>query len=516
MRVVDGELLIGPGDLTGFAACEHLTRLDLAAARGDGARPSARDPLFDLFVRMGRAHEASVVAAYRERLDVVVIPHDGRGLAGLRAAADATEAAMRDGAAVIHGATFLHDGRVSHTDFLERVDTPSDLGAWSYEAGDAKLARAVRRSAVVQLCEHSEHVGRVQGRLPELLHVFTGDGRRHSRRLEDEWPRYRALRERFAAALAAPRDDTYPERVGHCSRCRWSVRCAEQRRADDHLALVADIRSEQIELLRAAGIGTRGALAGAPVGTSVDGIAPDAFERLRHQAELQVRGEGSPRPVHELVERPAFDALPSPSPGDVFLDLEGATHGLDGRGLEYLFGIVVLEDGRPEYHGFWAHDRDEERVAFEHAIDLVTERLAAFPDAHVYHYASYEQVACRRLAAAHDTRRSEVATLLESRAFVDLYEVVRATVRLSTESYSLKKIEQLYRERSDGAVMDAGSSIVAYERYLATADRAILDDLARYNADDCMSLVGLRDWLDARRSEAADREPPVTPAALPT
>ncbi len=499
--MVDGELLTSPGDLTGFAACEHLTRLDLASLRGHEERPHGRDPLFDLFVRMGRAHEAAVVDAYREQAEVVVIPHGGGGLTGLRAAADATEEAMRAGAAVIHGATFLHDGRVAHADFLERVEAPSDLGGWSYEAGDAKLARSVRRAAVLQLCEHSEHVGRLQGRLPELLHVFTGDGRRHSRRIEDEWPRYEALRTRFHAALRAPRDDTYPERVGHCSRCRWSTRCAEQRRADDHLALVADIRGDQIELLRAAGITTRGALADAPVGTAVEGISADAFERLRHQAELQVRGESAGRPVYELVERPAFDALPEPSPGDVFLDLEGATHALDGRGLEYLFGVVVLEADGPEYHGFWAHDRDEERLAFEAAIDLVTARLAAHPGAHVYHYASYEQLACRRLAAAHGTREDAVRALFAAQAFVDLYEVVRATVRLSTESYSLKKVEQLYQARSDGAVMDAGSSIVAYERFLTTADRAILDDLARYNADDCTSLVGLRDWLHARRHE---------------
>ena len=58
---------------------------------------------------------------------------------------------MRAGADVIYQATFF-DGRWrGHADFLLRVDTPSDLGAWSYEVADAKLARRVKAAAVLQM-----------------------------------------------------------------------------------------------------------------------------------------------------------------------------------------------------------------------------------------------------------------------------------------------------------------------------------------------------------------------------
>ncbi len=224
---------------------------------------------------------------------------------------------------------------------------------------------------------------------------------------------------------------------------------------------------------------------------------------MRHQAELQVRGEGSVRPLYDVLASATFDALPEPSGGDLFLDLEGAPHALDGAGVEYLLGLARLAPAGVEYLAFWAHDRAEERVAFEAAIDLVTAQRAVFPDAHVYHYASYELVACRRLAALHETRQAELDALIEGSVFVDLYEIVRNSVRLSTASYSLKKVEQLYRDRPEGAVMDAGTSIVAYERFLQTGDVTILDDLARYNADDCTSLLGLRDWLHARRNAQA-------------
>jgi len=50
-------------------------------------------------------------------------------------------------------------------------------------------------------------------------------------------------------------------------------------------------------------------------------------------------------------------------------------------------------------------------------------------------------------------------------------------------------------------VIDAGGSIVAYERWLRDQDQQILDDIARYNQDDCDATLALRGWLEARRAE---------------
>jgi uncharacterized protein len=50
--------------------------------------------------------------------------------------------------------------------------------------------------------------------------------------------------------------------------------------------------------------------------------------------------------------------------------------------------------------------------------------------------------------------------------------------------------------------MDAGGSIVEYERYLDDHDPARLDAIERYNQDDCESTLGLRNWLEDRRVEA--------------
>ncbi|MBV8952319.1 MAG: TM0106 family RecB-like putative nuclease [Actinobacteria bacterium] len=511
MRYLDGQLLCSATDLTGLAACRHLTELEQRASRGEIERPRRDDPFVDVLSRRGTEHEQNVLSGYGQE-GIVTIDAGTHTLAGLQRAAEQTAAAMRAGARVIYQATFLHDGWVGHADFVERVDgAPSALGEWSYQAADSKLARSVKATALLQLAEYSEHITRIQGVAPRNVVVITGDRERHESRLADVAAYHRALKAEFVATVTGAPFETYPDKVDHCAVCRWADVCADKRRADDHLSLVAGIRNDQIEKLAAVGITTRRALAHAPDERPCDGIGAPVYERLRSQAALQIEGDGALPPLWKLVD-PATDsaggtgprgfaALPEPSPGDLFVDLEGDQLAVEG-GLEYLFGLVELVDGAPSYTPFWAHSREEERGAFEQAVDFILERRHRYSGMHVYHYAAYEPSAFKKLMGLHGTREDDVDGFLRGAVFVDLFKVVRQSVRLSTESYSLKEVEKLYSAGREGAVTSAGSSIVAYEEYLVDPEPHRLDEIAAYNRDDCESLVHLRDWLEKRRADA--------------
>ena len=69
---------------------------------------------------------------------------------------DATLSAMRDGAHVIYQAVLFDGRRLGYADFLRRVEQNSNLGSWSYEVWDTKLARHAKASAVLQLCMYSD------------------------------------------------------------------------------------------------------------------------------------------------------------------------------------------------------------------------------------------------------------------------------------------------------------------------------------------------------------------------
>ena len=172
------------------------------------------------------------------------------------------------------------------------------------------------------------------------------------------------------------------------------------------------------------------------------------------------------------------------------------------HGLEYLFGVVEVERGQSKFRAWWGHDAGEEKAAFEGFMDFVMERLEAFPDLHIYHYAAYEPNRLKSLMGRYGTREAEVDRLLRGGVLVDLYQVVRQSVRVSQESYSIKKLEPLYMGKREADIADAGSSIVAYEQWLESRNPALLESIERYNEEDCVSTWLLRDWLEARRADA--------------
>src|SRR3546814_3704459 len=89
------------------------------------------------------------------------------------------------------------------------------------------------------------------------------------------------------------------------------------------------------------------------------------------------------------------------------------------------------------------------------------DRLRRYPDAHIYHYAAYEETALKRLAMFHGTREGEVDDFLRDHKLVDLYRVVREAIRTSESAYSIKNMEKFYLgEARAGEVMTAGDSIV--------------------------------------------------------
>ena len=543
-------------DLVAFLACEHLVGLELATMAGLVERPVREDPEIDLVAKRGLEHEQRYLASLEtDGRTVVEIPAAPRGveaadrLAGLREAAAATVGAMRSGADVIYQATFF-DGRwLGLADFLIRVETPSDLGEWSYEVVDTKLARHVKASALLQICSYVEQLMVAQGVEPEWMHVALGGSSRtvEKHRVGDYMAYYRAVKAAFEARVTAdgghagatyPPRNTYPEPNDHCTVCRWSLVCTARRRSDDDLSLVANASTRLRKALKGRGVASRRALATLelPLATPLDGVGAGTLEKARAQAAIQVRGSDEHRAVYELLDPTLLPdgalepdrglaSLPEPRPGDLFFDIEGDPFALDD-GVDYLFGILEPglrdADGEPTFHAFWAVDEHggvtlaSEKRAFEQTIDLMIDRLSRDPSIHIYHYAPYETTAAQRLMGRHATRELEVDRLLRGDVFVDLFRAVRQGLRASVESYSIKKLEPLYGLVREENLRDAGSSIVAFETWLGDVETGsaaprspatdpTLRSIEGYNRDDCVSNWLLADWLEARRVELADR-----------
>jgi uncharacterized protein len=405
------------------------------------------------------------------------------------------------------------------------------LGPFSYEVVETKLARSAKARAILQLCFYSELLSKIQGVQPEWMYVVLGGGTQLEKFPAQQYSAYfRKVKRDFEEASKVS-GSTYPEPVELCDVCSWSPLCYQRRRDDDHLSLVANITSLQRKELVARGINTvvrLGSLS-LPVVPKIDRIGNEALRRVRDQASMQVEGRKNEGQLlwkfwEPVEEGKGLAALPLPSPGDIFLDFEAVPYAFE-TGLEYLIGFATFSgrDGtEPIYKSLWSFEPKAEKEAFEQFIAFVMDRWKRYSDLHIYHYAPYEQTAIKRLAGRHATCVDAVDQLLRAGVFVDLYTVVRQGLRATVESYSIKKLEPLYGFARSTHMRDANTALQTFEAVLTLgsgqeAKKELLDTIAGYNRDDCVSAVWLRDWLEDQRRElqASKGQPLARPLAKP-
>src|SRR3954468_21489009 len=513
---IDGGIVLSPSDLPRHQECHHLTALNLEVADGRLAPPAEGPSDQTLLVAdLGIAHELR----YLESLEAEgrsVVRLSGRAGGAARAEREVLEA-MRAGVDVIYQATLFDGTWGGLADFLLKTSAPAEhLGDWSYEVADAKLARRVKVPALLQMATYADRLAVLQGREPERVCVVTGDGVLRPFKLVDVAAYTRRARRKLETFVAAV-PPTGPVPIGYCDQCTWSARCADELRTNDDLSLVAGMRRDQRAALIAVGVPTLERLADADPDTlKATGIGRATRERLQDQAREQLRGRAAQAPTRTLLQpAPAQGLLrlPEPSPGDLYLDFEGDPLSGDGLGLEYLAG---LGDREGTFTALWAHDHDQERRMVGDLIDRIVDAWRADPGMHVYHYAAYEVSALKRLTGRYGAREAELDQLLRAERFVDLYPVVRQSMRISKESYSIKKVEAFYGREHTGDVADAMSSVVEYEQWLADRDPARLQAIEDYQRDDVDSTRELHDLLETQRAELEAGAGPLPPATCTT
>ena len=296
---------------------------------------------------------------------------------------------MRDGADVIYQAAFADGAWRGLADFVVRQP---DGG---YEVVDTKLARHARPAHVLQLCFYTEQIARIQGRMPRAMHVVNGLGERETFRPDDYLAYYRRLRERFLAAVenGAP---TYPYPVEHCGLCDFLSLCQQQWEEDDHLTLVAGVSRAQVERLdRRRDHDARGARRR----TARHARPQDARRRPSTTSATRPSSSsttGAPASTASICcpsrTRPRLRAPARAEPGRHLARPRRRTLGSSRRAGSSISsaGSSSTRTAQPRYECLWAHDRDEEKQAFERLVDTITERRRRFPGMHVYHYAPYE------------------------------------------------------------------------------------------------------------------------------
>ena len=521
-------LVLAATDLSNYLGCPHRSGLDLAVAEGARAVPDRRANATLLALQeRGHAHELAYLEHLRQQgLQLTSVPDE----VSPDVRVQQTQDALHAGADVVYQGAFRHDRWFGYADILRKIPNPpgttSLLGDWHYEPHDTKLAQDTRAGTILQLALYAELLAEAQGVHPAYFHVITPGTPfiTHQYRFDDYGAYFRRIRDRLLDHLARGHDaivnEDYPEPVEHCAVCRWWDQCDERRRADDHLSFIAGASRGQRTELADKGVTTLAQAAELPVPLTFRPSrgSREALERLVQQAAVQLEQRVQRQPVYHLFPIEAAKGLcrlPEPSPGDVFLDFEGARFARPG-GHEYLTGVGQADhEGTLAYEATWSWTPNDERQALEAFIDRCVATRARDAQFHIFHFGAYEPTTLKRLAGRYATRQDMLDLILREERFIDLHTIVRQALRAGVESYSLKQLEQYYAFMRALPLQEANRHLHAVEAAVeagipAAAQPESQIAVERYNEDDVRSTAALRSCLEdlrRQRIEAGDEIP---------
>jgi uncharacterized protein len=288
------------------------------------------------------------------------------------------------------------------------------------------------------------------------------------------------------------------------------VVCEPEIERTDDVISVAGLRMEQRAKLRAEGIVTLEDLASTKL-PKINEMSQRTFTSLKLQAEAQLAtrlADDKTQPYYRVCNAKALSVIPVPDDGDIFFDFEGDPLYNEGAvwGIDYLFGWV---DKGKKFFPLWAHDLQQEKIAFLDFVSYIKERRARYPSMHIYHYAAYEKTHLLSLAGRYGVEEDYIGQLLSENVLVDLYPVVRKALLIGSHSYSLKKLEPIFvRDEERDGVTNAADSVVEYANYCDMVANGEFEEaeiklkqLEEYNAYDCRSTLALRNWLQKLASD---------------
>ncbi len=534
-KTLTGQLVYSASDLILYMRSSFgswMERLAIEKPEAVAKIKTDQDAMMTLLAKKGHDHEIDFLEQLKAEHgaeNVAEISSNDRDKDGKE-----TNNAMKQGYQVIFQAYLQRDGFAGFADFIVRRKGSSNLGDYYYEACDTKLSRTTRPYFLVQLCCYSWMLEKIQGKMPEEAVVVLGNQVHDRYRIAAYYSYFENLKTQFLKIQQDFNGDLshMPDPALESNHGRWASYAEHILDTSDSLTLIANIRKSQIKKLRDAGIHSFGELAQTEI-SNVNGIAAETFNKLKAQADIQQRSRGQEIPVFEVLKEDnskGLSALPPAAELDIYFDIEG--HSILEGGLEYLWGASYKQEDAPQgksyaFKDWWGNDPAQEKTAFEDFVDWAYQRWQQDPAMHIYHYASYEVTAMRKLSSRYETRQDIVLELLSNGVLIDLYKLVKNGLLIGEPKYSTKNVEHLYRGKRNTDVASGGESMVFYENWREqgglerwcqeekgysywrehpdTFDWTLwpeLKDIRDYNIDDCESTLELVDWLREQQQSA--------------
>ena len=508
MKIKNNKFFVSPSDLNNFVACKY-TVLNEIKYHNKEIRKSPDRANDKLWKEMGVEHEKRHYKILKEKYKKsITIKSD----LNEKDRFDETVRAIQKGYDLIYHAYLIDDNLRGEADFLIKCDTKSDLGDYSYEVYDTKITRNLKPRHITQITAYSDMLGKIQKVLPEKMYLIDGSDEYHSFKTIEYIDLFNHSKKEFIKFLSnISKEKIYPEKCSYCNLCDWKDECDKTWENDNYINLVAGSNKSQIEKLKKNKIRTVEQLSKTKL-TAMDlKINAESFKKIQLQAQLQEEKRNTGEDKIVILDSDfgkGFYKLPKPDDGDVFFDIEGYPR-MD-RPFEYLHGLYYKDKGKLKFKDLWAknYNKESEKNIFIELINFLEKRFIEYPNAHIYHYASYEKRAIRELATSYSSEfpKGDIVNddLLRKEKYVDLFSIVSQSIRTSERDLSLKSIEKFYNFKRKADIVKADDSVIKYDNWIATKNEKYKQDIINYNEEDCISTYLLREFLVKNKPENID------------
>lgn len=417
---------------------------------------------------VGLEHELSVLGEH---------PHVSVPDGTMEERAESTLHLLREGVGRLYHPVLLGEDLVGIPDFLERTNTPSDLGDFSYRPVDINISTSCKPEHEAQLGFYASLLGSIQGVVPPTADLILVDHTRATVEMPSAVELARQLTEHARAAMDG-RAET-PTLSVECGMCPWNDHCLRTMYASADISLIDGLGRAKKPPLNALGYANLEAIANSTPAAlcQIKGIQQKTAERMITQASVLL--DGDPLPISHL-QFPDFEI-------ELYLDMECQQQ----TQVIYLIGVLECgRDGSEKFRAFVAERPEDEGEMWAGLLGYLA---GLRDDPVIYHYHSFESTHLRKLAERHGLDPEVEPRLFDS--LVDLHRVLKDSVVLPIHSYGLKPVAKWLGFKWTETEADAAMSMLWFDLWLNTGNRDYLDASIEYNEDDCRATKVVKNWL---------------------
>ncbi len=489
-------MLITDSLLLDYKRCSRRAFLNI---HGD---PTQRDPERDFLEKLrqeNKRHIASVLDTYYPHYEQLPL-----SASSWQEKAQATEVLMQQGVDVIYqGILWVDDHTSTSSEWLDNsvrimplgydylgkphllVKQPgqSKFGDWLYYPISIHLGRKAKPEYKLVATFYAQLLAIIQQTPPPTPELIVRPLKHASVDVVQWLPKLQVILEDCLTILKTAQEPEVFITRQRCNLCRWYSHCYAIAQSQQHLSLVPGVTPSRYRSLQEMGVITTESLAQVNLDTIKELISTEVAQKLQQQAHALVHNQPIARPQsqYSLSETLSHQTV------ELYFDIEAEPE----RNLDYLLGVLVVDRlaQTQTFYPFLAETPEQEGVIWQQFLELVN----SYDDAPIFHFSDYEKDTIKRLGNLYQTPEAQVKHLLSR--LIDLHHCVTTSVVLPVENYSLKSLANWLGFHWRDAGITGDQCVCWYDQWLTTGDRSSLMSIVRYNEDDCLATLHLKNWL---------------------